>query len=143
MMDVQINGNLVIPESCLRFQTSRSSGPGGQNVNKLNTRVTVIFDPASCPTLTGVQKQRLFKKLASRIDKDGCLRISSQRYRRQHANRQDALDRLEGLIAQAVKPPVKRRRTAVPNSAIRKRLEQKKQRSQIKRLRSKRDLDKE
>ncbi len=143
MMDVQINGNLVIPESCLRFQTSRSSGPGGQNVNKLNTRVTVIFDPASCPTLTGAQKQRLFKRLASRIDKDGCLRISSQRYRRQHANRQDALDRLEGLIAQAVKPPVKRLRTAVPNSAIRKRLEQKKQRSQIKRLRSKRDLDKE
>lgn len=143
MAVVHIDGKRVIPENCLRFQTSRSSGPGGQNVNKLNTRVTVIFDPASCPTLTGVQKQRLFKKLASRIDKDGCLRISSQRYRRQHANRQDALDRLTALVADAVKPPVKRRRTAVPNSAIRKRLEQKKRRSQAKRLRSKPDIDKE
>jgi len=139
--DLYINEKLVIPELYLRFQSSRSSGPGGQNVNKLNTRITVILDVAHCPALTGSQKMRILKKLSAYADKDGGLHISSQRHRSQHANRLDATERLTVLVAQAVKPPVKRRKTAVPRAAIRKRLEQKKKRSSIKQQRSLHDDD--
>lgn len=135
MADLHINDTLSIPETCLLVQASRSSGPGGQNVNKLNTRITLVFDLPNCPTLTDEQKQRLLKKLATYADKEGCLHISSQRHRSQHANRLDATERLAVLIAQAIKPPVKRRKTAIPRTAIRKRLEQKKQRSATKRQR--------
>ncbi|HDS84840.1 MAG TPA: aminoacyl-tRNA hydrolase [Phycisphaerales bacterium] len=141
MTDVQINDKLTIPQSCLDFQTSRSSGPGGQNVNKLNTRVTLIFDLLHCPTLSDFQRTRLRKKFASRIDRDGRLHLSSQRYRSQHANRQDALERFKALIAEALKPRPKRRKTTVPAKAIRQRLEQKKRRSAIKRLRDPVDYD--
>ena len=134
MTDLFVNDKLSIPEMYLHFQSSRSSGPGGQNVNKLNTRMTVV-DVPSCPALTDSQKQRILKKLSSYADKDGGLHISSQRHRSQHANRLDALERLSALVAQAIKPPVKRRKTAVPRAAIRKRLEQKKKRSSIKKQR--------
>lgn len=135
MADLYINESLSIPETCLLVQVSRSSGPGGQNVNKLNTRITLVCDLPNCPTLTDEQKQRLLKKLSTYADKGGCLHISSQRHRSQHANRLDAMERLAVLIAEAVKPPVKRRKTAIPRAAIRKRLEQKKQRSATKRQR--------
>lgn len=135
MADIIINDTLTIPETCLRLSPSRSSGPGGQNVNKLNTRITLVFDLPNCPTLTDEQKQRLLKKLSTYADKEGCLHISSQRHRSQYANRLDATERLTSLVAQAIKPPVKRRKTAVPKGAIRKRLELKKRRSAIKRRR--------
>lgn len=139
MADLSIDDRLSIPDTCLRFFSSRSSGPGGQNVNKLNTRVTVVFDLSGCPTLTEFQKQRILKELSTYADKDGCLHVTSQRYRSQHANRLDVRERLAALIARAVKPPVKRRNTAVPRSAVRKRLELKRQRSAIKQQRSSRD----
>ena len=134
--ELRINESLFIPESCLHVLTSRSSGPGGQNVNKLNPRITIVVDLPGCPTLTDDQKQRILKKLASFADKEGCLHISSQRHRSQYANRLDAMERLSAMIAQALKPQVKRRKTAIPGAAIRKRLEQKKQRSQLKKQRS-------
>lgn len=135
MTDLFVNDKLSIPETYLHFQFSRSSGPGGQNVNKLNTRITVVLDVLNCPFLTDSQKQRILKKLASYADKDGGLHISSQRHRSQHANRLDAMERLSVLVAQAIKPPVKRRKTVVPRAAIRKRLDQKKKRSSIKQQR--------
>jgi ribosome-associated protein len=141
MADIQINNMLFIPESCLSFQAARSSGPGGQNVNKLNTRVTLIFDLPNCPTLTDPQRQRLRSVLSSRLDKDGRVRISSQRHRSQHANRQDALERFRALVAEALRARPKRRKTTVPPAAHRKRLEQKKRRSLIKQLRSSVDND--
>lgn len=135
MPDLCVNDKLFIPELYLRFQSSRSSGPGGQNVNKLNTRMTVVLDVANCSILTDIQKQRILKKLSGYADKDGCLHISSQRHRSQHANRLDALERLSVLLAQAVKPPVKRRKTAVPKRAVEKRLGDKKKRSMLKKQR--------
>lgn len=141
MTDIQINDKLAIPDACLHFHSSRSSGPGGQNVNKLNTRITLVVDLPNCPTLTDEQRRRLRRKLASRIDKDGRLHITAQRFRSQHANRQDALDRLATLMADALKPTVHRRKTAIPKKAIQKRLELKKRRSITKRLRGTVDRD--
>jgi ribosome-associated protein len=75
MADLQVNDRLSIPEICLHYSSSRSSGPGGQNVNKLNTRITLVFDLTECPTLTDDQKHRLLKKLAPYADKKVAFRL--------------------------------------------------------------------
>ena len=83
---IEINEQIFISEDKLIFKYSRSSGPGGQNVNKVNTRVTVFFDVAGCDKFSDSQKKRIFKRLATRIDKDGIIRVVSQKYRTQKAN---------------------------------------------------------
>lgn len=120
----------------ISFSISRSSGPGGQNVNKVNTRVTVFYDLARSTDLTDSQKARIRKKLATRCSREGVIRVSSQKYRTQLENKQAALDRLRTLIQDALAVPKKRVRTRVPKSVVQKRLDQKKQRGQLKRERS-------
>lgn len=134
--EIVINNAITIPADCVRMTASRSGGPGGQNVNKLNTRVTLIVDIPHCPTLSDEQKQRIAARLAAYADSDGCLQISSQRHRSQHANRLDAIERLATLIGRAIIPPVKRRKTRIPDAAIQRRLDSKKHRSTLKKLRS-------
>ncbi len=131
-----INPKLSIPESCLSFGFSRSSGPGGQNVNKLNTRVSVSLDVANCPCLTEFQKQKITKTLHNRIDKQGVLQVTCQEYRSQYANRNAATQLLIDLIADALKPSKVRRPTRIPKSQIERRLADKKKRSSLKKLRS-------
>ncbi len=135
MTDLVVNSTTTIPADYITITASRSSGPGGQNVNKLNTRITVTVDITGCPTLSDVQKQRIAARCKPYLDSAGRLHLSSQRYRSQHANRLDAFERLAELLAQAIVPPVKRRKTRVPAAAVRRRLEQKKHRSAIKKLR--------
>ncbi len=128
-----------IPESELVFQASRSSGPGGQNVNKLNTRIVVLFHIADSTSLSDEQKQRVLNGLATRIDKEGVLRVASQQYRSQEANRRAAVARLQELIAEALKPKPVRRKTRVPAAARERRLQEKKQRGARKRQRTGKD----
>jgi ribosome-associated protein len=90
-----------IPESELAFRASRSSGPGGQNVNKLNTRVTVLFNVAGSPSLSAEQKQQVRSRLTGRIDKNGVLHVVSQKHRSQEANRRAAVERLQQLVQEA------------------------------------------
>ena len=137
-----INQKLSIPESLLAFTFSRSSGPGGQNVNKLNTRVCVSLDIANCPSLSNVQKQKISHSLKGRIDNQGVLQIVCQEHRSQHTNRNAATQRLAELIADALKPVKKRKVTKLPKSAIEKRLREKKQRSLLKKQRSEKETDK-
>jgi ribosome-associated protein len=124
----------IRPED-VTFVFSRSSGPGGQNVNKVSSRVTVLLDPDVLPGLSASDKSRLRRRLASRIDREGRIRVVSQRFRTQGANRRAALERLGGLIEQALQQPKPRHRTRPSRSAVERRLRNKKHRGRVKRLR--------
>ena len=136
MEDLYINPKITIPAECFRVSHSRSSGPGGQHVNKLNTRVSIFLDIRECPCFSEVQRRTLFTVLRNRMDKQGVLQVSSQQYRSQTANRDAALRRVGELIAAALKPRRKRKKTRIPKRTIEKRLGDKKRRSRIKQLRS-------
>ena len=120
----------------LVFKTSRSSGPGGQNVNKVNTRVTVFFDISASAGFSAKQKSRILKKLATRSSKAGLLRVVSQKYRTQKANRDTAVKRLVDLLRGALKISPARKKTEVPFSEKEKRLQGKKQHSLLKKQRA-------
>jgi ribosome-associated protein len=136
MEDLYINPKITIPSDCFGVSHSRSSGPGGQHVNKLNTRVSIFLDVRKCSCFSEAQKRTLLTVLKNRIDKQGVLQVSSQRYRSQAANRDAALQRVAELIATALKPKRRRKKTRIPRRAIEKRLEDKKTRSKTKQLRS-------
>ena len=136
MEDLYINPKITIPSDCYRISCSRSSGPGGQHVNKLNTRISIFLDVRECPCFSEAQKRTLFIVLKNRMDKQGVLQVSSQRYRSQIANRDAALRRMAELIAAALKPKPRRKKTRIPRRTIKKRLEDKTARSKTKQLRS-------
>lgn len=139
--DLRINDSLSVPRSELRFTTSRSSGPGGQHVNKVETRVTLVFDLGASTGLSHDQKQRVRERLASQINRDGLLQISSQSHRTQAANRREAEERFAARLAWALRRPKPRRPTTVPKALKKRRLDQKHQRAQIKEGRRKPSLD--
>lgn len=132
---VEITPTLEIPDSELELRTSRSSGPGGQNVNKLETRVTVRFDVAGSPSLGEEERERIRERLGNRISKAGILQVSSQRHRTQAANREAAVTRLAGLLADALEPEAERKPTRVPRAAKRRRIQEKRRRGRLKELR--------
>lgn len=132
---VRVSDDLEVPDEELSFATSRSSGPGGQNVNKLSTRVTVLFDVDGSPSLTAAQKESLRQGLPGRINKEGVLRVTSQRYRTQMANRDAALQRFAELLREALTEIPQRVPVQVPERAKVKRLEEKRHRGRIKRER--------
>ncbi len=134
---IQITHDTFISEDELVFKASRSGGPGGQNVNKANTRVTLLFDVVSCQWLSDAQKQHIRIRLAKRVDKDGVVRVISQKFRTQKANRRAAVERLQQLLAGALRVPPVRKETAIPYAAKQRRLEQKRQRSLLKQQRAK------
>jgi len=125
-----------VPEGELVFKASRSSGPGGQNVNKLNTRVTVLFDVAGSPSLSEEQKQQIQRRLAGRLDRRGVLHVAAQKHRSQEANRRAAVERLQQLVREALRPAPVRRKTKAPGAARERRLQAKKQRSERKQQRT-------
>jgi ribosome-associated protein len=133
---LEIAENTFLSDDELVFRTSRSGGPGGQNVNKLNTRVTVLFDVAGSPSLSDEQKQRIGRALSNRTDKEGILRVVSQKFRSQEANRRAAVERLQQLLRDALRPVPVRRKTKIPAGARERRLQEKKQRSRLKRERA-------
>ena len=130
---------VIIAENELVFRASRSSGPGGQNVNKVNTRITLFFDVRASASLSDTQKARIMGQLSGRIDKRGVLRTVSQKFRTQEANRRAAVERLHQLLAEAMKPTPIRKKTHTPVSARERRLCRKKHHSEAKRQRTSRD----
>ena len=128
---------MVIPESEVKLRFSRSSGPGGQNVNKRDTQVEVLFDVANSPSLGPRQRSRIMSKLGNRIDSAGVLHLVVSDERTQGRNRGLALERFAALIDKALKPdPPKRRPSRPSKAAVERRLDSKKRRSSTKRHRA-------
>ena len=133
---------MKIPPSEVRFRFARSGGPGGQNVNKRETQVELIFDVEASATLGPRQRERVRRKLASRIDADGNLRLVATEERTQGRNREIALERLNALLTEALKPdPPKRRKSRPSKAAVERRLKDKRIRSRSKRERARPDDD--
>lgn len=131
-----VTKELSIPLTEIRFRTSRSGGPGGQNVNKLETRVEAVFDVVNSPSLSTHQRILILKELAGRIDESGALRIVVQESRSQFQNKTKALVRIAVLLQTALKPKRIRIRTKPGRSAHERRLRSKKIHSEKKRTRS-------
>jgi ribosome-associated protein len=137
MLEVTIN----IPDLSAEFQflTSRSSGPGGQNVNKVNSKVELRFDIQNSLLLSDDQKLILIQKLAAKISTDGILSVISQRHRSQLSNKEDAVSKFYMILTKALKPVKRRKRTSPSKSSVEKRLSGKRIKAEIKQSRQKID----
>ena len=127
---IEITPEISIDDSELSESFVRSSGPGGQNVNKVSSAVQLRFDVRGSPSLPNDVAIRLMKLAGSRLTKDGVIVITAQEHRQQERNRAEARDRLFDLIRQAAVRPVPRRKTKVPKAQKKKRLEGKKRRGE-------------
>jgi len=132
---IEVKENLSISDQEIEIQVSTSGGPGGQNVNRVRTRVTVLFDVTASPSLSDQQRGRILEQLSTRINKLGVLRVASERHRTQQMNRNAAEQRLGELIAAALRERTPRRPTRPSARARKRRLEDKRRKSILKRTR--------
>ncbi|XOF33350.1 MAG: alternative ribosome rescue aminoacyl-tRNA hydrolase ArfB [Candidatus Electrothrix sp. YB6] len=139
----RITAAVVLPAAELSFSYSRSSGKGGQHVNKVNTKVSLHFDLAASQSLTDEQKTLIQQRLAGRINNQGVLRLDNDRQRSQRGNQEEVIRRFISLLQAALHVRKSRRRTRPSRKARQRRLQTKKQRSQLKRQRTQRDFEKE
>jgi len=136
-MDLKITKTLVIPSNEIKWRFSRSSGPGGQNVNKIESRVEIIFDLEDSKVLNDYQKEILKRNLKNKLVNNS-LRLAVQEYRNQLLNRQLALTKFSSIIKNALNKPFKLRKSTKPTKASqKKRVEAKKKRGELKKSRQK------
>jgi ribosome-associated protein len=128
--DIQITETVTIPSTELRFQFSRSGGPGGQHVNRTASQVELTFDVLSSPSLDETQRARVLSKLKSYIDTRGILHLTSQTTRSQHRNRTEVVERFTLLLQRALHVP-KRRIPTRPSAAAEARRLAEKQRTRV------------
>jgi ribosome-associated protein len=142
MEDLRVGRGIVIPASELTVRFSRSGGPGGQNVNKRDTRVEVLFDVASSPALSTEMRRRAMSRLRGKLDAHGRLRVVSSAERTQARNRERAVETLRRQLDDALRPPPPPRVATKPTKGAKeRRLSEKRSRSRIKRQRARPDDD--
>ena len=132
---IRVTDNIALKDHEIREEFIRSSGPGGQHVNKAATGVQLRFDAAGSPPLPEGVRARLMRLARGRLTDEGVIIIEATRFRSQDRNRKDAVDRLIRLIQSAATPPRPRKKTTMPRASRRKRIEDKHKRGETKRLR--------
>ncbi len=132
---LHITADIAIADEELSLRFVRSSGPGGQNVNKVATAVQLRFDAAGSPSLPADVRARLMRLAGQRLTEEGVLIIDARRFRTQARNRQDALERLKALIRRAAEKPKPRKKTRPSRASKQRRLDDKRHRGETKRRR--------
>ena len=135
MTGLRVNRRLVIPPNELEERFSTSSGPGGQHANKASTRAELAWNVETSSVLGPRQRARIRSRLANRLDSNGYLRVASEKHRSQLRNREEAKNRLAGLVDDALKVERTRVKTKPTKAGKERRLQQKRRRSEIKRTR--------
>ena len=120
-----INSLIQIPDSEFTFSYAKSSGPGGQNINKVNSKAMLRWQPGTSSGLPEDVRQRFVLRYAAQLTGEGDLLITSQRYRDQGRNVQDCLEKLAAMLAAVARPPKRRKKTRPTKASVKRRLEQK------------------
>ena len=130
-----VNSRIQIPDSQIEWSFVRSSGPGGQNVNKVNSKAILRWNALASDALAGDVRQRFLARYGRRLTAGGELIVASQRYRDQRRNIDDALEKLRAMLQEIAEPPKRRRRTKPTRSSVAERIQSKQARSRTKQLR--------
>jgi ribosome-associated protein len=135
MPAIRLPFGVSVPETELEVRASRSGGPGGQSVNTTDSKVELRWDVAGSSALSEAQRARVMARLASRLTSDGVLILTGSEHKSQHRNRDAVLARFRSIVGEALEPPRKRRSTRPTRASRERRLQAKKHRADVKRLR--------